>query len=261
MKKEETLALEVKNVSMTFKSALRDVTVLSNIRFSLNQGEVIGIRGENGSGKTTLFNIIAGIEKPTSGDVIFQDLPGGKLNIGVVFQNYNSTLLPWLNVADNICIPLKIIGLNKNERKERLEKVLSKLKFERLPLKDYPHELSGGQKQKVAIARGLIREPKILLLDEPFSNLDFQTSIDLQEVIQNIKIFDKTSIIVVSHDIDHILFLADRVLILSGHPSTISKEFNVNFSRPGKINILFSEEFESLRNEILEYEYSIFQNG
>lgn len=261
MKERPVPVLRVNNVSKTFKSATSDNNVLSSINFLLNEGEIIGIRGENGSGKTTLFNIIAGIESPTKGNIEFYNNSKDGLKVGVVFQNYNSTLIPWLNVQENISIPLKICGFNKIEIQEKLEEVLTKLNFDRLPLKKYPHQLSGGQKQRVAIARSLIRKPSILLLDEPFSNLDFQTSLDLQDIIQEIRMAEKISVILVSHDLDHILFLADKVLILSGHPSTFEKEFCIDFPIPRERNLLLSEKFESLRNKILEYEYSVYQNG
>lgn len=261
MKEISVPALRVNNVSKIFKSLTGDNNVLANINFLLNQEEIIGIRGENGSGKTTLFNIIAGIETPTKGNIEFYNNHKDRLKVGVVFQNYNSTLLPWLNVQENISIPLKICGFDKTEIREKLEEVLAKLKFDRLPLKKYPHQLSGGQKQRVAIARSLIRKPDVLLLDEPFSNLDFQTSLDLQDIIQEIRMAEKISVILVSHDLDHILFLADKVLILSGHPSTFDKEFCIDFPIPRKRSLLLSESFELLRNKILEYEYSIYQNG
>jgi NitT/TauT family transport system ATP-binding protein len=260
MIKEQATVMEVENISMSFKSS-RDADVLAGVRFSLHRGEVVGIRGENGSGKTTLLNIIAGIEKPTTGSVGFSRPLNQKLDIGVVFQNYNSSLLPWLTAEDNICIPLKIVGAKKKEIKEKLERVLTRLKFEKLPLKNYPKQLSGGQKQKVAIARGMIREPDILLMDEPFSNLDFQTSLDLQEVIQHIQLVDKTSVIIVSHDLDNVIFLADRIVVLSGHPSTISKEFTIGFSRPRRMDILFSEELKAIRNKILDHEYRAFKRN
>jgi NitT/TauT family transport system ATP-binding protein len=260
MESSNSQALEVINLSKTFESTFGEVKVLSNINFSLTKGEVIGIRGENGCGKTTLFNIIAGIDEATDGYVLIHGNQKNELKVGVVFQNYTSTLLPWLNIEDNICIPLKIHGCDKNQINTKLEYILRKLKFENLPLKNFPHQLSGGQKQKVAIARSLIREPKILLLDEPFANLDFQTSIDLQNTIQNLQDSGEIAIIIVSHNIDHILFLSNRVLILSGSPATIVKEFSVNLSETKSRSIILTEGFRSLRNQILEFEYSVLKN-
>lgn len=253
------IALKVDNVTKHFTTSEGVAKVLSHINLTLNNGEILGIRGENGSGKTTLFNIIAGIERPNVGQVLFGEQSGIIPKLGVVFQNYASTLLPWLNVKENICIPLKIKGLNKSERDRKLKDVIATLKFETLSLKNYPHQLSGGQRQKVAIARALIHEPNILILDEPFSNLDFQASLELQDALQKIHSDKGTTILVVSHNIDHILYLANRVLVLSGHPSSIAAEFLIDIPHPRERAILVSKEFEDLRNRILEFEYASYQ--
>lgn len=253
-------ALKIERISKRFTTNEGTKEILHGIDFSLNRGEIVGIRGENGSGKTTLFNIIAGIEQASTGTISIGEYQNRNLKLGVVFQNYNSTLLPWLSVKDNVCIPLKITGLQQSEQDRKLKDVLERLMFEKLPLKNYPHQLSGGQKQRVAIARALIQEPDILILDEPFSNLDYQTSLELQDIIQQIHSFKNIAILVVSHNIDHVLYLADRVLILAGHPSTIEKEFTIELPRPRKKDILVSKQFEELRNRILEFEYAAFQN-
>lgn len=250
------IVLQVDNISKSFHSPSGVKNVLVNVNLALKEGEVIGIRGENGSGKTTLFNIIAGIENATNGFVAINKKLDSTFQMGVVFQNYNSTLLPWLSVKDNICIPLKINGFKNNEKEHRLKRVIEQLKFNTLPLKNYPHQLSGGQRQRVAIARALIMQPDILILDEPFSNLDFQTSLDLQDILQDIHTSSNIAILVVSHNIDHILYLADRVLVLGQHPSTIVKEFKIDIQRPRTRDIFISERFEYLRNKILEFEYA-----
>lgn len=253
-------ALEVTNISKGFGNAKSGINqILSNISFALNSNQIVGIRGENGVGKTTLFNIIAGIEKPTSGNVIINSIAGKNLKLSVVFQNYNSTLFPWLTAKENICLPLKLHGVPTNERNNKLINIIDELGFQKLPLKNYPHQLSGGQKQRVAIARALIQEPDILILDEPFSNLDFITRLDLLDALQHMHSLKKLSILMVSHDIDHILYLADKVLILGEKPSSILKEFSISFSRPRARSILVSEELEELRNKILEFEYASFQ--
>ena len=250
------IALKVDNISKSFDSLDGTKEVLSNINFVLNKGEIIGIRGENGSGKTTLFNIIAGIENASKGSISFDLNLKNNKTMGVVFQNYNSTLLPWLNVKDNICIPLKISRFKKDEIEEKFNKVINQLNFNSLPSNSYPHQLSGGQRQRVAIARALIQEPDILILDEPFSNLDFQTSFDLQDILQQLHSSLDLAILLVSHNIDHIIYLSDRVIVLGRHPSTILKEFIVDIPRPRVKSVLVSPQFENLRNEILEFEYS-----
>jgi NitT/TauT family transport system ATP-binding protein len=250
------VALKIAEVSKDFLNNSTVTRVLDNISFELLRGEIVGIRGENGSGKTTLFNIIAGIEKQTSGEVtVFQNDSKEQMRITVVFQNYNSTLLPWLNIENNICISLKILGYPKIERSKKLVEVLEKLNFTNLPLKNYPHQLSGGQRQKVAIARALIQEPDILILDEPFSNLDNSTSFELQDLLQEIHAMNKISILIVSHNIDQVLYLCDRIFILGNRPSTITKEFAIPFTDVRNRDLILSKEFEKYRNKILEFEY------
>jgi len=252
----KNISLKVENLSKSFSNHIGKVDVLSNINFELSRGEIIGIRGENGSGKTTLFNIIAGIEQSSSGRIYFPDEDiHRKPRINVVFQNYNSTLLPWLNVRKNICIPLKLANINKKEQNERLDNLLHKLDFSNLPINFFPNQLSGGQRQRVAIARALIQEPDILILDEPFSNLDNSTSLELQDILQDIHIQYNLSILLVSHNIDQVLYLADRFLVLGNHPSTIIKEFVVPFKRKRERKLILTKEFAELRNSILDYEY------
>jgi len=256
----KVIALKVDSLSKSYSNHIGKVDVLSNVNFELSKGEIIGIRGENGSGKTTLFNIIAGIDQSSSGKIYFiEDDIHRKPKINVVFQNYNSTLLPWLNVQKNICIPLKLANINKKEQNERLDNILQKLNFSNLPINNFPNQLSGGQKQRVAIARALIQEPDILILDEPFSNLDNSTSLELQDVLQDIHVQYNLSILLVSHNIDQVLYLADRLLVLGNHPSTIIKEFVVPFQRKRERNLILSKEFAELRNTILDYEYEKIQ--
>lgn len=254
------IALEVNNLSKSFSNHIGVSEVLSNISFQVKKGEILGIRGENGSGKTTLFNIIAGINDPTTGNVtLLEDGLSRRMRINVVFQNYNSTLLPWLTIRDNICIPLRLAKVSKAERDEKLTEILEKLNFSNLPLDDFPHQLSGGQRQKVAIARALIQEPDILILDEPFSNLDNRTSLELQDVIQEIHNLQHTSILLVSHNIDQVLYLSDRILVLGEHPSTIIKEFSIPFKRKRERELMLSKEFAEYRNKILDFEYEKIQ--
>jgi NitT/TauT family transport system ATP-binding protein len=163
--------------------------------------------------------------------------------------------LPWLTIRNNICIPLALQNLPRIEKKIKLTETLEKLKFSNLPLEYYPHQISGGQRQKVAIARALIQEPDILILDEPFSNLDNTTSFELQDIIQDIHTQNNISILLVSHNIDQVLYLADRILVLGEHPSTIIKEFKVPFKRKRNRELIVSKEFAEYRNRILEFEY------
>src|SRR6266568_2505660 len=175
------IGIELHGVEKTFTSQGKENHVLAGLDITISAGEVVAIRGDNGIGKTTLLNIIAGIERPTRGDVSFQGADGEKPRIGFTQQDYTSSLLPWLNVIDNISIPLRLKGVSQSDRRHRAEQLLETLGFRGLRGDSYPYELSGGQKQRVALARSLIHDPQLLLLDEPFANLDAHTSRDLQE--------------------------------------------------------------------------------
>jgi len=250
--------ISINNVSKIFDTPTGKIKVLENVCLEIKNKEIIGIRGENGIGKTTLFNIIAGIENSTSGIVKIGN-DDKKIKIGVIFQNYNSTLLPWLNVEKNIQIPLTIKGVNKNKKNKKTNEILELLKFDNIPLKNFPNQLSGGQKQKVAIARALINNPDILILDEPFSNLDYKTSLELQDVLLNIHEQRDIAMLLVSHEIDHILYLSDVVYVLKGKPATFSISFKIDIARPRSRQIVFSDTFIELRKKILKFEYADFQ--
>ncbi len=246
--------LDIVNISKSFVKEDEYIDILSNINFSLQKGKSIGIRGDNGTGKTTLFNIISGILNFDKGSISKNQNIENPI-ISVVFQNYNSTLLPWNNVFQNISLPLKLSNENEQTIKNKVNNIIDILSFQDLPLNNYPHELSGGQKQKVAIARALVNKPDILLLDEPFSNLDFKTTIDIQDAILQFKQENELSICLVSHDLDHVMYMTDKIFILKGKPSTIVNSFDVNFNYPRNRQILVSPAFENLRNKILEFEY------
>lgn len=245
------MILKANNIGHSFFVKGKENRILSDVSFELKSNEVLGVRGDNGAGKTTLFNIISGVLEPTLGSIQHKE----NIKISTVFQNYVSTLLPWYSIEYNIGIPLKLKGFSEKETKERVKNLINYLGFDDIPLYNRIDKLSGGQKQKVGICRALINNPDVLLLDEPFSNLDTKTSIHLQEVLQVYQQENSLSIIIVSHILDQNIFLADRILKLAGSPSTIVNEFAVNLERPRKQEILVSPQFEELRNSILEYEY------
>lgn len=250
------MIIKAKNINHSFFLHNEESKILSDVSFTVNKNEILSIRGGNGAGKTTLFNIISGVLQPTDG--ILERAKS--IEVGTVFQNYTSTLLPWYSIEYNIGIPLKLKGYSNLEVKNRVKEIIDYLGFTDLPLKNRIDKLSGGQKQKVAICRALISHPDLLLLDEPFSNLDTKTSIQLQEIIQKYQEENQLSIIMVSHILDHNIFLADRILKLEGNPSSITKEFEINLERPRKQDLLVSSDFEAIRNRILEYEYSLLRD-
>ena len=206
--------INIINLSKSFGN----VKALDNINLSINNGELLTILGPSGCGKTTLFKIIAGLEKPDTGDIFIDgfrinDVPPYKRNIGMVFQDL--ALFPHLNVIENIAFGLKIKKLQENEIKEKVSKILELVK---LPIEEYGNrkvtQLSGGQQQRVALARALVLEPKVLLLDEPFSHLDYKIRQELMVELKRIQRSLNITTIYVTHDQTEAMFMSDRVAIM-----------------------------------------------
>ena len=244
------MTFEIENVSKTFVSNDSDeeVLALKDIKLTIETGKFISLVGPSGCGKTTLLRIIEGFVKPTEGTVKDDGeiVTGPSNQRGFIFQNYS--LFPWLNVIDNVIFGLNIDGKPEKESKERAMKYL-----EDVGLKDfaerYPHELSGGMKQRVAIIRSLINDSKSLLMDETFSALDVQTKHKLQKQIHEICQKQNKTIIFVTHDIDEAVFLSDEIIVLSRRPGRIKKIFEIKLEHPRNRD---SEEFKDLISEITQ---------
>ncbi|MEM0044368.1 MAG: ABC transporter ATP-binding protein [Sulfolobales archaeon] len=238
--------MSLRNISKNYKEKDREIKVLENISLDICE-DFTSIIGPSGSGKTTLLKIIAGIEKYDSGEIIYHHKD---IKIGFVFQF--PTLLPWMTVLDNVALPLRANGMRREEAYETARKYLSLvglLEFENF----YPHELSGGMRQRVNIARALAVEPTILLLDEPFSHLDPLTAENLRSEIMDIWLSGATSvrsIILVTHNVDEALLLSDRVVIFTPRPGRISKILNIDMPRPRDRR---SSEFQRLEDLVYEY--------
>ena len=197
----------------------------------LPRGELITVFGPNGCGKSTLINMIAGLVPTDEGQVLFDGMRLSEIKFGYVFQNYREALFPWLRAFDNIAYPLKLMKVPKAERKARVEKLVARLEI-RLDLSLYPYQMSGGQQQLVSILRALVVEPEILFLDEPFSALDYEMTLFMREQLQKLFIETRTTTIVVSHDLEEAVYLADHVLLLSRHPARIADFVPFDAARP-----------------------------
>jgi NitT/TauT family transport system ATP-binding protein len=219
---------------------------LNPINLNVAEGEFLSIVGPSGCGKTTLLRMIAGLDFPTSGRVLEGEIEitGPSRERGYVFQQYS--LFPWRDVRDNVAFGLEMEGL---EKKERYSKAREYLKLVGLSPyeKSYPRELSGGMKQRVAIARSLVNDPHVLLMDEPFSALDVQTRHKLQEELVRIWSQEQKTVIFVTHNVDEAVFLADRVVVLSQRPATVLKTFEINLER---VRDRSAPEFLDLKKEI-----------
>jgi NitT/TauT family transport system ATP-binding protein len=226
-------------------------------RFDLDiaRGELVSVFGPNGCGKSTLINMIAGLVPADAGEVLFDGKPIRAIAFGYVFQNYREALFPWLRAIDNIEYPLKLKQLPPAERRARVERLVALLGV-KIDLMRYPYELSGGQQQLVSIMRALVVEPEILFLDEPFSALDYEMALFMREQLQRIFIETRTTTVLVSHDLEEAVFLADRVLLLSRGPARIAAYPAYGAPRPRTGATMSEPEFVRLKAHCLE----VFQN-
>lgn len=228
-----------------------DSPVIADVSLNIKSGEFVTLFGPNGCGKSTLLSIIAGLEAPDSGSVIVGEIGrDAQPRIGFVFQNYNESMLPWRTVGGNVEIALEALGLSKSERRSKAAQLLETVglghKYD-----EYFHSLSGGMKQLTAICRAFAQSPDILLLDEPFSALDYSATRSMEMELLRIWEQSGCTTICISHDIDEAIFLADRVVALSPRPATIRGTIRVDLPRPRSQDMLASEYFFALRNELL----------
>lgn len=243
------MSIEVKDIYKSFKKNKKETfEVLEDINLDIETGKFVCLLGPSGCGKTTLLRLIAGLDKPTSGEIVADDelikKPSG--DRAVIFQQYS--LFPWLTVLDNVMFGLNLNNKSKEENLKNAETYLERVGL--IEFKNaYPHELSGGMKQRVAIIRSLLNHTPILLMDEPFSALDMQNRHKLQEqLIEVWKRFNNT-IVFVTHDVDEAVYLADEIVIMDKNPGKIQEVVEVDLERPRKRE---SMEFLELQNNIIE---------
>jgi NitT/TauT family transport system ATP-binding protein len=229
-----------------------DTTVIYD-KFDLDipRGELISIFGPNGCGKSTLINIIAGLVPADAGQVLFDGMLITEIKFGYVFQNYREALFPWLRAFDNICYPLKIMKVPLEERRARTEKLVARLGI-KLNLDLFPYQMSGGQQQLVSIMRALVVEPEILFLDEPFSALDYEMTLFMREQLQRLFMESGTTMVLVSHDLEEAVYLADRVLLLSRYPARVADFTPVAAPRPRSLSTLSEPEFVRTKAHCLD---------
>jgi NitT/TauT family transport system ATP-binding protein len=227
--------------------------VLDDISLDVAGGEFITFFGPNGSGKSTLLKVIAGIEPYDGGNVIIDSKSPQEAKTALVFQNYGDSLMPWLSARDNILFPysLKKRKDRAGEGRQRLSNLLRDLEID-LPQENYPYQLSGGQQQLVAILRTLIYKPDVILMDEPFSSLDYQTRSFMQMTLLDIWQHEKPTILFVSHDIEEAIFLADRLVLLSALPASIKETKTISFARPRTRALFESNEFFEVKRACLQ---------
>ncbi|HEY4458768.1 MAG TPA: ABC transporter ATP-binding protein [Pseudonocardiaceae bacterium] len=249
-----TAMLDVLELGHTYGTGATAHKAIEEISFRVDEGEIVCIVGPSGCGKSTLLRTISGLIKPSNGQIRLHDktISGTPGDLAVVFQDYGRSLFPWLKVAGNVEFPLRnnSTDLSKAARKERVAEALSWVGLSGAVHK-YPWQLSGGMQQRVSIARALAYRPALMLMDEPFASVDAQTRGDLEDLVLRMRDEQGMTILLVTHDIDESVYLADRVLVLSTAPTTIVETLKVGLPRErDQITTRESEEFVHLRGEV-----------
>jgi len=221
--------LRCSDIGKTYPSRSGPVDALLNVSFDVAAGEFVCIVGPSGCGKSTLLKILAGLVQPSSGRLSLASAEPGRPSNALVFQEHG--LFPWITVLDNVAFGLEMQGLGRAERRSRALAFLQGLGLARFA-GNYPHELSVGMRQRAAIARAFLADPGVLLMDEPFSALDAQSKLVLQEELLRIWREHRKTVVYVTHDIEEAVLLGDRVLVMSGHPGRIRDDISIPLGRP-----------------------------
>lgn len=249
--------LEIRDLNLTYHTKEFETKALDNLSFSIPDRQFVSIVGPSGCGKTTILSLVAGLLTPSSGEIIFggNKISGISESVGYMFQQDN--LFEWLTVENNV-----LFGLKLQKKLNDTTKAFALGLLEKYGLKDfakhYPSELSGGMRQRVSLIRTLATSPRLLLLDEPFSALDYQTRISIQEIVHKIIVDEHKTTLLVTHDISEAIVMSNRILILTERPAKIKKDISLNFDNKmtpfarrdsHDFNLYFNQIWEELKNE------------
>jgi ABC-type nitrate/sulfonate/bicarbonate transport system ATPase subunit len=243
--------LTVRGVSRRFKSSHGETLALQATDLDVAENDFVTILGPSGCGKSTLLRIVAGLDVPTTGEVLLDGarVAGPGADRGMVFQSY--TLFPWLTVQDNVCFGLRERGLPRAQQLEIADGFIAKVGlkgFER----HFPKQLSGGMQQRTALARALANRPRMLLMDEPFGALDHQTRELMQDLLLGIWEAERTTVLFVTHDIDEAVFMGSRVMVMSARPGRIKLDRTVPLAHPRHYSVKTTAPFAELKAELTE---------
>ncbi|MFZ5560955.1 MAG: ABC transporter ATP-binding protein [Pseudomonadota bacterium] len=251
--------VSIENAGMSFKTRKGVFTALCDINLAVSAGEFVALIGHSGCGKSTLLNLIAGLTLPTAGGLICngREIAGPGPDRGVVFQQHS--LLPWLSCYENVHLAVERVFGGKEGKAKLKERSENALKMVGLAhaLKKMPHEISGGMKQRVGIARALAMEPQILLMDEPFGALDALTRAHLQDELMNIVAATGSTVVMVTHDVDEAVLLSDRIVMMTNGPAaTIGEILEVSLARPrDRMALAADRDYHHYRSEVLRFLY------
>jgi ABC-type nitrate/sulfonate/bicarbonate transport system ATPase subunit len=250
-----TAKLSVRGASKIFALGRgRGLAAVQDVSFEVRENELCALLGPSGCGKSTVLRMVAGLEEPTAGDILLDGVPitGPGRERGMVFQTYTS--FPWLTVQENVEYGLRLNGVAVRERRERAAHYIELVKL--APFRDvYPKQLSGGMKQRVAIARTLANDPAILLMDEPFGALDAETRWHMQELLLGVIERSRTTVLMVTHDIEEAIFLADRIFFMTRRPGRIRETLAMTFKEgrriAGKEDVIAAPGYRELERHIM----------
>ena len=245
--------LELKNVSLKYQTLTDEITAVESLSFNCNEGEFISIIGPSGCGKTTVLSLIAGLLEPSTGKILIdgEQMSKRKDNLGYMLQKDH--LFPWRTIEKNIFLPLEIKKINTEENREYALHLLEKYGLKEFR-KKYPDQLSGGMRQRVALIRTMASKPKLLLLDEPFSALDYQTRLSVCDDVFNIIKAEKKTAVLVTHDISEAISMSDKIIVLTDRPAVVKSIFKPDIVGASPLrkreSPCFSKWFEKIWKEL-----------
>ncbi|SAI40832.1 ABC transporter ATP-binding protein [Bordetella ansorpii] len=234
--------LDTQRLSLVYRTRRGAIEALRDVDLRIGAGEFVTLLGPSGCGKSTLLKIAAGLLAPTSGvmEIAGEPVRGPRPDIGIAFQK--PTLLPWKTVLANVIVPAETLGQDLDQARQRARELLALMGLQAFA-DNYPNELSGGMQQRVGLARMLLRDPRLLLMDEPFSALDALTREHLMLELQRVWMRDQKSVMFITHSIPEAVFLSDRVLVMSARPGRIVEDFRIHLPRPRSMDTMATAEF------------------
>ena len=236
------------------KKSFNNTEVFRDFSISVEQGKITAIFGPNGSGKSTLLNILSSIVTKDGGKFDIENF--NHFEFSYIFQNYRESLLPWRTNFENVALPLEIQNRSKQEIRQRVEELQQLFEF-KFDWKSYPYELSGGQQQILAFMRALVTKPKVLFIDEPFSALDYENNLRLREHLQKYFLTFKPTILLITHNIEEAVHLAEKIVVFSQRPTKVLEVIDNPLPYPRTIQLLKTEQFHQVKDKVL----SVFQKA
>lgn len=239
--------LEFKNVSFSYGSK----NIISNLSFTIDKGKSVSIVGVSGCGKTTIFKLMLSLLENTDGEILYKDKNISILTAYAGYMPQKDLLFPWKNIRDNLSVPMDIQGLKKKDKEEKIDEILKQMNLSDVKYK-FPHELSGGMRQRISFARTILTGSDLLLFDEPLSALDYITRISMQQWLsKSLSSYQDKTAVFITHDIDEAIFLSDEILVVKDTPITCFEKISINLPKIRTRQMLDKTEILDMKNHIL----------